>query len=63
MSDYKPKVRKDPYDPVYCVFCWDEIPVGATYHYVKSRSAGTRPFCMKCAKILKMVIDEKKVKA
>ena len=49
MSDYKPKERKDPYTRVYCVLCWEEIPVGATYHYVKSKSAGTRPICLKCA--------------
>ncbi len=48
MSDYKPKERKDPYSPLWCIFCQREIPVGTTYHYIKSRSAGTRPVCLAC---------------
>lgn len=58
MSAYKPKERKDPYDPVYCVLCWDEIPVGATYHWVKSRSAGTRPICKKYAEKFLKIYDD-----
>jgi hypothetical protein len=49
MSDYKPKERKDPYTRVWCVLCHEEIPVGARYHWVKSKSAGVRPFCLECA--------------
>ena len=59
MKEYKPKIVKDPYDLVYCVLCWDEIPVGAKYHWIKSRSAGTRPVCLKCAeKFMKIYEDD-----
>lgn len=58
MSDYKPKVRKDPLAHVYCVFCTREIPVGAKYHYVKSLSAGTRPICLKCAEVYLKIYED-----
>jgi hypothetical protein len=61
MSDYKPKVRTDPYAPVWCVLCQKEIPVGDTYHWIKSRSAGTRPICLECAaKYMKIYEDDSK---
>ena len=48
MADYKPKVRKPDSDKVFCIFCYKEIPAGATYHWIKSR-AGVRPICCSCA--------------
>lgn len=48
-ADYKPKVRKEGSLPVYCVFCYKAIPVGATYHWIKSRAMGVRPVCLACA--------------
>ena len=59
MSDYKPKVRTDPYTHIYCIFCHEEIPVGDKYHWIKSRSAGTRPGCLECAaKYMKIYEDD-----
>lgn len=49
MSNYKPKTRKDPSSPLWCLFCHKEITVGETYHYIQSRCAGTRPLCLECA--------------
>lgn len=59
MSDYKPKERKDPDVPVWCVLCQREIQVGEKYHWIKSKSAGTRPVCRECAaKYMKIYEDD-----
>lgn len=43
------KTRKPGSDKVLCVLCQKEIPVGEPYHWVRSRSAGFRPICIRCA--------------
>lgn len=59
MSDYKPKVRKDPDVKIWCVLCHREIQVEEKYHWIKSRSAGTRLICLECAaKYMKIYEDD-----
>ena len=58
MRDYKPKVRKDPDVPVWCVLCHREIPVGEKYHWVWARRTGTRPICLKCAEAYMNIYED-----
>lgn len=45
------KTRKKDSEKVFCVLCYKEIPIGEPYHWVRSRSAGFRPICIRCAVI------------
>lgn len=43
------KTRKPGSDKVFCILCHKEIPAEEPYHWIRSRSAGFRAICIRCA--------------
>lgn len=52
ITDNKTKTVKPGDFEKYCSICSRQLNAGDPYHWVKSRSAGTRIICMACAEEL-----------